>query len=84
MSARRDRNYTRASTVIDSRHPMLVLSPGERARHRSNCGLTTLNLRRVQSIVGIDETVYEVVGEPSEIDEIVRAVKEASRARATR
>ncbi|HJU90031.1 MAG TPA: hypothetical protein VJ672_11595 [Gemmatimonadaceae bacterium] len=46
--------------------------------------LTTVNLRRVQEIVGLDETVYEVVGLPSEIEEIVRAVKEASRARPTR
>ncbi|HXD49629.1 MAG TPA: hypothetical protein VN600_12685 [Gemmatimonadaceae bacterium] len=46
--------------------------------------LTTVNLRRVQEIVGIDETVYEIVGEPKEIDQIVRAVREASRARPTR
>lgn len=46
--------------------------------------LTTVNRRRVEEIVGLDETVYEVVGERSEIDEIIRAVREASRARATR
>lgn len=46
--------------------------------------LTTINLRRVQEIVGIDETVYEVVGEPKEIEALVRAVREASRARPTR
>ena len=46
--------------------------------------LTTVNLRRVQQIVGLDETVYAVVGQPDEIDEIIRAVREASRARATR
>ena len=46
--------------------------------------LTTMNLRRVQEIVGIDETVYEVVGLPSEVNQVIRAVKEASRARPTR
>jgi hypothetical protein len=46
--------------------------------------LTTVNLKRVEEIVGPDETVYEVVGEPKDIKEIVRAVKEASRARPTR
>jgi CheY-like chemotaxis protein len=46
--------------------------------------LTTVNLRRVQEIVGIDETVYEIVGEAKEIDQIIRAVREASRARPTR
>jgi CheY-like chemotaxis protein len=43
--------------------------------------LTTVNVNRVQQIVGTDETVYEVVGEPSDILEVVRAVKEATRAR---
>jgi len=46
--------------------------------------LTSVNSRRVEEIVGLDETVYEVVGEPDEVDQIIRAVKEASRARATR
>jgi hypothetical protein len=43
--------------------------------------LTTVNLRRVQEIVGLDETVYEIVGEPSEVEQVIRAVREASRAR---
>jgi CheY-like chemotaxis protein len=46
--------------------------------------LTTVNLRAVQKIVGTDETVYEVVGEADDIGEVVRAVREASRARPTR
>lgn len=46
--------------------------------------LTTVNLRAVEKVVGPDETVYEVIGEPKDIDEVVRAVKEASRARPTR
>ena len=46
--------------------------------------ITTVNAARVHEIVGTDETVYEVVGRREDVDQIVRAVKEASRARATR
>lgn len=46
--------------------------------------LTTVNLDAVEKVVGPDETVYEVIGEPKDIEEIVRAVKEASRARPTK
>jgi hypothetical protein len=46
--------------------------------------LTTVNVRRVYEIIGNDETVYEVVGEPEEIESVLRAVKEATRARSTR
>jgi CheY-like chemotaxis protein len=46
--------------------------------------LTSVNVRRVREIVGTDETVYEVAGEPDDIAAVIRAVKEASRARATR
>lgn len=46
--------------------------------------LTSMNVRRLEEIVGIDETVYEVAGLPSDIQAVVRATKEASRARPTR
>ncbi len=46
--------------------------------------LTSVNAARVREIVGTDETVYEVAGEPDDVAAVVRAVKEASRARATR
>ena len=46
--------------------------------------LTTLNVSAVQRLVGTDETVYEVLGEKEDIAQVVRAVKEASRARPTR
>ena len=46
--------------------------------------LVSVNERRAREVVGTDETVYEVVGEASDIDAVVRAVKEASRARPTR
>lgn len=46
--------------------------------------LTTTNLARVREAVGPAENVYEIVGKPFDLDIIVRAVKEASRARATR
>jgi hypothetical protein len=38
----------------------------------------------LREVVGRDEHVYEIVGKPIDLEEIVRAVKEASRARATR
>lgn len=46
--------------------------------------LTTMNVSAVQRIVATDETVYEVIGEQQDIAQVVRAVKEASRARPTR
>ena len=45
--------------------------------------LTSPNVAQVQRIVGSDEKVYEVVG-GDEIDNIVQAVREASRARPTK
>jgi hypothetical protein len=46
--------------------------------------LTTTNLARAREILGIDEPIYEIVGKPYDINEVVSAVKEASRARAVR
>lgn len=46
--------------------------------------LTSMNAERVQQIVAPNEQVYEIVGKPYDLDQIVRAVKEASRARPTR
>ena len=46
--------------------------------------LTSMNVERTHQVVGNDETVYEIVGLEGDLRTIVRAVKEASRARATR
>ena len=46
--------------------------------------LTSVNVRAVQQVVGKEETVYEVVGHDSDLLQVVRAVKEAARARPTR
>jgi CheY-like chemotaxis protein len=46
--------------------------------------VTTTHVGHVREIVGRDERVYEIVGKPFDLEEIVRAVKEASRARSTR
>ena len=46
--------------------------------------LTSVNARHAEEVVGNDESVYEIVGEEHDISEVVRAVKEASRARPTR
>ena len=46
--------------------------------------LTSVNVRRLHEVVGFDEAVHEIAGEASDIDTVVRAVKEASRARPTR
>jgi hypothetical protein len=43
--------------------------------------LTTVNVSQVQRIVGKEAMVYEVVGEASDLEQVVRAVKEATRAR---
>ena len=46
--------------------------------------LTSVNAHRLNEIVSPREEVYEIVGKPYDLDQIVRAVKEASRARPTR
>ena len=46
--------------------------------------ITSVNSAHVLGLLGRDEHVYEVVEHPAELDLIVTAVKEASRARATR
>jgi CheY-like chemotaxis protein len=46
--------------------------------------LTSVNPKRLRQVVGNEESVYEIVGEPDDVREVIRAVKEASRARPTR
>jgi hypothetical protein len=46
--------------------------------------LTSINAGRVEEFAGKDERIYEVVGKPYDLGRIARAVKEASRAKATR
>lgn len=46
--------------------------------------LVSVNVDAVRAQVGHDESVYEVVGQDADILQVVRAVKEASRARPTR
>lgn len=46
--------------------------------------LTTTNPSRVEPLVGRDEQVYEVVDKEGDLDAILRATREALRARATR
>jgi len=45
--------------------------------------ITTTNAAHVQQLVGKAHRVYEVVGKPFDLDEIVQAVKEAVRSRPT-
>lgn len=46
--------------------------------------LTSMNIKHVEGLAGRDDRIYEVVGKPHDLDEIVRATKEAARARPTR
>jgi CheY-like chemotaxis protein len=46
--------------------------------------LTTTNTKHLEKLVGRDEKVYEVVGKVEDLDAIVRASREAVRARDTR
>jgi DNA-binding NarL/FixJ family response regulator len=46
--------------------------------------LTSPNQRALSRVVGRDEKVYEIVEDGTDIDAIVQAVKEASKARSTR
>jgi len=46
--------------------------------------LTSTNPKHVESLGGSHQNVYEIVGKRDDLDRIVQAVKEASRARPTR
>ena len=46
--------------------------------------LTSPNVARVHQVVKTEETVYEVVGQAEDLERIVQAVREASRARPVR
>lgn len=46
--------------------------------------LTSTNARHVERIAAPQQHVYEVVGKPIDLDEVVKAVKEATRARPSR
>lgn len=43
--------------------------------------LTSVNVGRAREVVGSSEMVYEIVGKPVDLDEIVAAIKEASKRR---
>ena len=43
--------------------------------------LTSVNAGRAKEVVGKSEMVYEVVGKPFDLDQVVTAVKEASKSR---
>jgi DNA-binding response OmpR family regulator len=46
--------------------------------------LTSVNVDRLHDVIAGDESVYEVAGEAKDFEQILRAVKEASRARPVR
>jgi DNA-binding NarL/FixJ family response regulator len=46
--------------------------------------LTSTNVTRAREAAGMDEPIYEIVGKPYDLDQVVRAVREASRARSIR
>jgi hypothetical protein len=45
--------------------------------------LTSVNAARAAEVVGDSEMVYEIIGKPLDLDRVVAAVKEASKARLT-
>jgi DNA-binding response OmpR family regulator len=59
---------------------LLALRDSETMRGRPFV-LTSVNAERAREVVGRSEMVYEVVGKPLDLDQVVQAVKEASKAR---
>jgi CheY-like chemotaxis protein len=45
--------------------------------------LTTTNAAHVEKLAGSEQRIYEVVGKPLDLEQVTRAVKEATRARPT-
>jgi len=46
--------------------------------------LTSTNRKHVEKLTGRDETIYEIVGKPYDLNRLVHAVKEAARQRPSR
>ena len=46
-----------------------------------NIVLTSMNARHVEQLAGKDHRIYEIVGKPYDLDQIVQAVREATRSR---
>lgn len=46
--------------------------------------LTATNVERAREVAGIEEPIYEIVGKPYDIEQVIGAVREASRARSVR
>ncbi len=46
--------------------------------------LTSINKKHVEKLAGRDETIYEIVGKPYDLNRLVHAVKEAARQRPSR
>ncbi len=59
---------------------LLALRDSETMRGRPFV-LTSVNADRAREVIGRSEMVYEVIGKPVDLDEVVQAVKEASKAR---
>ena len=57
-----------------------VLQDSEVMKNRSLV-LTSVNAERAQEVVGRSEIVHEVIGRPVDLDQMVAAVKEASKRR---
>jgi DNA-binding response OmpR family regulator len=58
-------------------------------KDRQACGrcqfvITTPNAAEVHKVAGNDHQVYEIVGKPYDLDQVIRAVKEAVRSRPIR
>ena len=54
--------------------------------HLADCRfvLTSANVQRAHELSGTAEEIFEILGKPYDLEQITRAVKEASRARPTR
>jgi CheY-like chemotaxis protein len=46
--------------------------------------LTSVNKRHVQQVAGSDHQIFEIIGKPMDLDEIIGAVRQATKARPTR
>src|SRR3954465_7606980 len=63
----------------DANWQLFLHIPSLQAMQGRKIVITPMNKKQFETLAGRDETIYEIVGKPYDLNRIVRAVKEAVR-----